>query len=216
VSRDQHIEEDMTRRNEVGGEQDEQTDDRGLNTELWTKMDRRPDDQRKSRKRGIGIAIGALLLVALVGAAVWWFVIRDDGSTTTAEQVPEFADEITEDGGVRIIQIPSLTASATIDGVSTEGPIEITLGSSSELVVTVLNDGNLTMDDISVTLELIEGDTVTTGPDDCAFPSLDPDESADCTLEFTPTEAMTGFSAEVLGFGPQQQEVASSVDVVFG
>jgi hypothetical protein len=27
---------------------------------------------------------------------------------------------------------------------------------------------------------------------------------------------MTGFSAEVLGFGPQQQEVASSVDVVFG
>lgn len=53
------------------------------------------------------------------------------------------------------------------------------------LVVTVTNDGNVTMNDIT------------------------------STLEFTPTEDMTDMVARVVGYGPQDQEVDLSVTITF-
>lgn len=166
----------------------------------------------KSRKRIIPIGIVALVFV-LAGAAVWWTLIRDDGSSGTA-QVSVSGDQIPPEGAVRIVQVPSLAATATVDGLPADGPVDITFGSPSELVVSVLNNGNLTMDDITVTLEFIGDDAAATDSSDpCEVPPLAPQESGDCALEFTPTDAMTSVVAKILGYGPQEQEVELSVTV---
>ena len=175
----------------------------------------RPIPERRKRRTRTPFAIGALVIVA-AGAALWWFLIRDDDPSGTTAQGSVSDNEPGDVGGVEIVQIPSLAATATIDGVPADGPIDFTFGEESELVVTVVNDGNLTMDDITVTLEVTADDTDSSGTDPCTLPQLAPEESADCTLEFTPTDATTAVAAKILGYGPQEQEVEQSVDITFG
>jgi hypothetical protein len=166
------------------------------------------------------IAIGALVL-ALIGIVfvIWFTLIRDDNSGTTAE-VSVSGNQTEGDGGVEILQNPSLDATATIDGVPADGtisPIALTFGEPSELVVTVVNDGNLTMDDITVAIEITADDASDTeGPDPCALPVLAPKDSAVCTLEFTPTSSMSAVVARILGYGPQRQEVELTVNIALG
>lgn len=171
-----------------------------------------------SRRRTIAIGALALALVGII-AIGWWALIRDDNSGTTAE-VSVSGNETVSDGGVQILQNPSLAATATVDGVPADGaisPISLTFGTPSELVVNVLNDGNLTMDDITVTLEIsVDDGSSPATPAPCDLPVLSPADSSDCTLEFTPTDSMTAVSAKILGFGPQRQEVALSVDIALG
>ena len=78
-----------------------------------------------------------------------------------------------------------------------------------------MNDGNLTMDNITVSLETTSGETVTTGVDDCSLPTMAPGESSECSVEFTPTEAMSSAAAKIFGYGPQEQEVELTVNLVF-
>lgn len=173
---------------------------------------------KNPRIRAMGIALAALVVV-VAGVLTWWTLIRDDNSGTTA-QVSVSGDETGSGGGVGIIQIPSLAATATIDGVPADGPIspiDVVFGTPSELVVTVVNDGNITMDDITVTLEIAVDDASNPAvPEPCALPVLGPADSSDCTLEFTPTESMTAVTAKILGYGPQRQEVELSVNIAFG
>jgi hypothetical protein len=185
-------------------------------TDEMTEQQRPPFTTRrkKDRKRPIAIAV-VVLVIALAAAAVWWFLIRDDDSSTTAET--SISESESSGGAVEIPQDPSLTASATINGLPVDQALEITFGEASELVVTVVNDGNVTMDGITAALEFTDSD----GPldadgDTCVFPTLGPDDSADCTFAFTPTSDMTSVVAQVLGFGPQDQEVDLAVTITLG
>lgn len=108
-----------------------------------------------SRSRWLipALAVVGLLVVA---AAVWAFVIRDDSSTDEAQ--PAGSDEtpevvVIDESEVDVVQNPSLSATATADGVRVE------------------NDGNVTMHDITVT---------DAGEEVCVIETLSPGEGADC------------------------------------
>lgn len=183
--------------------------------EPFSSFDGEPPTGKKPSRRIVGIALVALVVI-LAGVAIWWFLIRDDSSGTTGQGSVSESDS-QSDPEVPILRIPSLTATATINGEPVDDSVELTFGEESELVVTVLNDGNLTMSDITGTLEFSDAD----GPldaesDECEVAVLAPGESGDCTLLFTPTGDMTGAVARVLGYGPQDQEVDLSVTVSFG
>jgi hypothetical protein len=156
-----------------------------------------------------------VVAVAGIAAVIWATLIRGDDSGTTAEASVS-STPVTAAGGVQVIQIPSLTATATVDGVPADGaisPIALTFGEPSELVITVVNDGNITMDDITVALEIADDASDSEGPEPCALPVLAPEDSAVCTLEFTPTSSMTAVVARILGYGPQDQEVELTVNI---
>ena len=114
----------------------------------------------RQRRRNVWIAVGAVVLIA-AAVALWWFVIRDDSSDTTGQvTVPEGSGG---SGDVDLPQNPSLGASATIDGVSADEPVDLTFGEESDFDIAVVYDGNVTMSDITVTLEFQGPDGV---PDD--------------------------------------------------
>ena len=103
--------------------------------------------------------IPALVLLALliVAAAVWFFALREGGTDEAADasgasdETPEVV--VIDESEVDVVQNPSLSATATADGVRVE------------------NDGNVTMHDIKVT----EGEAEV-----CAIETLAPGEGSDC------------------------------------
>ena len=118
---------------------------------------RQPMPQPQRRRPGWLIPALGVLALLVAGAAVWAFVLRDSGADDASEPVggsdetPEVV--VIDESEVDIVQNPSLSATATSDGVRVE------------------NDGNVTMHDIKVT----DG-----GEEICAIETLSPGDGSDC------------------------------------
>ncbi len=99
----------------------------------------------------------ALLALAVLAAAAWYFLLRDSTDDTGAEatggsdETPEVV--VIDESEVDVVQNPSLSATATGDGVRVE------------------NDGNVTMHDITVTQDDQEL---------CTIETLSPGDGSDC------------------------------------
>ena len=95
--------------------------------------------------------------VVVAAAALWTLVLRDDGTiddvavTGGSDELPQVV--VIDESEVDVVQNPSLSATATADGVHVE------------------NDGNVTMYGITV----VEGEQEV-----CAIESLSPGDGADC------------------------------------
>lgn len=184
-------------------ESSEQTDE--------TDGEAEPSSRRVDLRR-VGLALAAILAVGVIVMVIWTvFLDDDDPSGTSAVASVTTSDQVTADGGVRILQAPSLAAVATVAGVPVTTAFDVEFGTETDFEVTVTNDGNLTMGDITATIEA-RGDELDL-PEPCSLPEMAPQESASCTLTVAPSRDTTALVITVLGFGPQDQEVDVVIDV---
>jgi len=140
---------------------------------------RSPQPQAPTRRKWVTPLL-ALVGVAVAAAAVWgilqWRDSDDDAAQSNVGTDAEPEVVVIDESEVDIVQNPSLKATAGGDGV------------------TVKNDGNVTMHDITVT----EGDEEV-----CTFEEMAPGASEVC--------GGATAAASISGLGPQDQAVDISV-----
>lgn len=131
-------------------------------------------DQETTRRPTWITPLAAAMVAAILAAAVWVFLLLRDGGDETGSNGAsgDPAVIVIDESEVSVVQNPSLRATVGADGVTVE------------------NDGNLTMHDITVT----EGDEEL-----CMFDEMAPGDSEVC--------AGATATASISGLGPQDQPV---------